>query len=225
VSNPVIIGNATLYHGNCLDILPALSVDAVVTDPPYGVFLGEYTGTSRYKNESYLSFEDSPDYIRAVCVPAIEKCLEISKRLAMTPGNRCMWLYPRPADVGIWHNPASTTRGKWGFSHVNAFIYFYGKDPLNNGQGMKPNSVSGMCDSVKGIDHPCPKPLSFMKWLTARASLAGETVLDPFMGSGTTGVACMNLGRKFIGIEIEKKYFDIACERLDQAQKQQRLFA
>jgi site-specific DNA-methyltransferase (adenine-specific) len=63
-----------------------------------------------------------------------------------------------------------------------------------------------------------------MEWLVNRASRSGETILDPFMGSGTTGVACANLGRKFIGIEIEPKYFDIACERIRAAQAQQRLF-
>lgn len=63
-----------------------------------------------------------------------------------------------------------------------------------------------------------------MRWAVNKASLQTEVVVDPFMGSGTTGVACMNLGRKFIGIEIEKKYFDIACERIEQAQKQVRLF-
>jgi DNA modification methylase len=143
----------------------------------------------------------------------------------MTPGNRCMWMYPKPDDVGIWYNPASTNRGRWGFSFANAFIFFYGNDPHNVGRGMRPNSLSGACDPVDDIDHPCPKPLLFTKWLVGRASAGGgETVLDPFMGSGTTGVACMNLGRKFIGIEIEPKYFDIACKRIEQAQKQGRLF-
>ena len=63
-----------------------------------------------------------------------------------------------------------------------------------------------------------------MNWLVSRASLPGETILDPFMGSGTTGVACANLGRKFIGIEIEEKYFDIACKRIEIAYRQPRLF-
>jgi DNA modification methylase len=64
-----------------------------------------------------------------------------------------------------------------------------------------------------------------MKWLVNRTSLAGETVLDPFMGSGTTGVACIDTGRRFLGIELERKYFDIACERIENAQRQSRLFA
>ena len=80
-----------------------------------------------------------------------------------------------------------------------------------------------MESDIKG-KHPCPKPESFMRWMVGKASLPDETVLDPFMGSGTTGVACMNLGRRFIGIEIEPKYFDIACERIERAYAQGKLF-
>ena len=72
--------------------------------------------------------------------------------------------------------------------------------------------------------HPCPKPLGFMERLIERATLDGETVLDPFMGSGTTGVACARLGRRFIGVEIEPRYFDIACRRIEDAQRQGDMF-
>lgn len=215
------IHDATLYLGDCLEILPSLGkVDAVVTDPPYGVNLGARTGSARYHNVPYASFEDTPSYIERVCVPAVQACLRISPRLAMTPGNKCMWLYPRPDDVGIWYNPASTNRGSWGFSHANAFIFYYGRDPHNVGRGMRPNCISGACDPVGDIEHPCPKPLLFMQWLVQRASVAGDRVLDPFMGSGTTGVACAKLGRKFIGIEIEPKYFDISRKRIEETYKQ-----
>lgn len=219
------IGRATLYLGDCREILPGLGrLKRVVTDPPYGVNLGARTGSSRYQNERYASFDDTPAYVASVCAPAIEICLATAESLAMTPGNKCMWLYPRPDDVGIWYNPSSTNRGRWGFSHANAFIFYYGKDPHNIGQGMRPNSLSGACDSVADIDHPCPKPLKFMKWLVERASLAGETVVDPFMGSGTAGVACVGLDRDFIGIELDPAYFDIACRRIEDAQRQGLLF-
>jgi site-specific DNA-methyltransferase (adenine-specific) len=215
------IGDAELHLADCRDVLPTLSgVDAVVTDPPYGVNLGARTGSSRYLNERYASTDDTPKYIASVCVPAITTCLYLFGRVAMTPGNRCMWMYPQPDDVGIWYNPASTNRGRWGFSYASAFIFYYGRDPHNVGNGMRPNSVAGACDPVDGIDHPCPKPLLFMRWMVERASLAGDTVLDPFMGSGTTGVACAQLGRRFIGCEIEPKYFDIACKRIEEATKQ-----
>jgi DNA modification methylase len=73
--------------------------------------------------------------------------------------------------------------------------------------------------------HPTQKPIVVLEWVINQFKKSPKTILDPFMGSGTTGVACMNLGREFIGIEIEPKYFEIACERIAQAQKQQRLFA
>jgi len=72
--------------------------------------------------------------------------------------------------------------------------------------------------------HPCPKPIGWMRWAVSLASRAGETILDPFMGSGTTGVAAVKLGRRFIGIEIEPKYFDIACRRIEEATKQPDMF-
>ena len=73
--------------------------------------------------------------------------------------------------------------------------------------------------------HPTQKPIVVMEWAISQLKKDPETILDPFMGSGTTGVACANLGRKFLGIEIERKYFDIACERIDAACSQSRLFA
>ena len=74
----------------------------------------------------------------------------------------------------------------------------------------------------EGKLHPTQKPLRLLKWCL---EFVAGSILDPYMGSGTTGVACANLGRKFIGIEIERKYFDIACERIDNAYRQQRMFA
>jgi site-specific DNA-methyltransferase (adenine-specific) len=90
--------------------------------------------------------------------------------------------------------------------------------------GSRPNSFTDNQPGEAGIDHPCPKPVAWMRWIVERASLPGETVFDPFMGSGTTGVACAKLGRKFIGIEIEPKYFDIACRRIEQAYAQPDMF-
>lgn len=207
----------TIYHGDCREIIPRIEKFTVtVTDPPYGVNLGAYTGTSRYKNTPYLSTEDTPDYIKKVCVPAVRMCLERCGQLAMTPGNKCMFMYPQPDDIGIWYNPSSTNRGRWGFSHVNAFIYFYGKDPHNIGKGMIPNSISGHCDSVAGIEHPCPKPLKFARWLVNRSSNPGDIIFDPFAGSGTFLVAAKELGLKAIGCDTEERYCEVAANRVSQ---------
>ena len=77
---------------------------------------------------------------------------------------------------------------------------------------------------VVNENHPTEKPVGLIEKIIEASTTESDVVFDPFMGSGTTGVACMNLGRKFIGIEIEPKYFEIACERIDQAQRQGRLF-
>jgi DNA modification methylase len=136
-----------------------------------------------------------------------------------------LWNYPEPASLGSVFTMAGAGRTAWGFQCTHP-VLFYGKDPfLVDGKGGRPNSLRDDQPNRDGIDHPCAKPLPWMNWLVNRVSRFDETILDPFMGSGTTGVACANLGRKFIGIEIEPKYFDIACERIRAAYAQGRLFA
>jgi DNA modification methylase len=217
------IGPCTLYLGDCLEILQELGVaDALVTDPPFGVMLGETkNGRERNKNQfPYIGFSDTPEYVRDKVIPAVKIALAKTKRGLMTPGTRNCFLYPPPDDMGVWFNPAGTAIGRWGFILASPILY-YGKNP----KSLKETgaaSVWGMHDRDKEIKalHPCPKPLKFITWAVNKVSLVGETVLDPFMGSGTTGVACVGLGRKFIGIEIEEKYFDAACKRIEIATAQ-----
>ena len=221
---PVIIGDCTLYLGDCLEILPTLGkVDAVVTDPPYGVDGGrggdarDY-GKSDYDNEAFL---DTPEYVEMVCAPAVTTALAQATRGAVTPGIRCLHLYPRPVDIGCFYTPAAITHGPWGFVGFNPILY-YGRD-FRAGLGALPSSTT-VTEAASKNGHPCPKPLRAWKWLLGKVSQVGETALDPFMGSGTTGVACVKLGRKFIGIEIDPKYFDIACKRIEEAMRQPDMF-
>ena len=221
-----IIGDATLYLGDCLDVLrdlPDNSVDACVTDPPYGVNGGSGTmGKASPKTKYTAEWTDSREYIENHIVPAFSLALGISSRAIITPGTPCMFAYPEPADVGCIYQPATTGMNKWG-RETSQPVLFYGKDP-RAGLTIQNKHIVNTAKASDGR-HPCAKPLHVSEWLVARASLEGETVLDPFMGSGTTGVACANLGRKFIGIEIEERYFDIACERIAAAYAQGRLFA
>jgi DNA modification methylase len=209
------IGDATLYLGDCLEILPTLGkVDAVVTDPPYGLGIG------------YESFNDTQENVKLIAEKWLPICINISGVVALTPGKVNEWLYPRPTWVLAWFaNGHGGT--KWGFPCWWP-VLVYGNDPyLKNGLGRRADSYfeKGAPDLDKVTGHPCPKSINVMNWLITRCSpFEGETILDPFMGSGTTGVACANLGRKFIGIEIEPKYFDIACRRIEDAYKQPRLF-
>lgn len=210
---PVIIGNATLYHGDCLEILPTLQkADAVVTDPPYGI--GEAAGKNAsrtklavakdYGDDNWDDQPISPELLRLVIAAGTNACVFGGNYYAMEPSS-CWLVWDKEngandfADCELaWTNlPKAVRRIRY----------------MWNGMLRANNEPRG--------DHPTQKPLGVMSW--AVSHFPGTSVLDPFMGSGTTGVACMNLGRKFIGIEIERKYFDIACERIDQAQRQMRI--
>ena len=241
-----VIGNATLYLGDCLKVLDGLRdgcqngdisveqgggaaialptrIAVTVTDPPYGIqgaVNALASGRSKGDYETAL-FDDSPAYVTEKIIPFLNELRLQVPRMVMTPGQVNIHKYPEPAHMGVFYYPASTSISRWGMRLWQP-IFYYGKDPH---QGKLKMDSKTCYDSDRDTDHPCPKPLKSWTWLVERASLKDETVLDPFMGSGTTGVACMNLGRKFIGIEIEPKYFDIACERIENAQRQDRLFA
>lgn len=219
------LGDCTLYLGDSSEIIPTLDgIDAVVTDPPYGVnYDGSATKDGGRDEGSYASFDDTPDNIKTLIVPIVSSCVERFERVCMTPGPASMFFYPEPRAVGSIYYPAGANSGPWGFV-CSQPIFYYGKDPyLAAGLGRRANGFSAT-DGAEKNGHPCPKPIGQAKWLVNRASLAGETVLDPFMGSGTTGVACVMLGRRFVGIELEPTYFEIACRRIEEALRQPRLF-
>ena len=208
----------TIYNADCRDILPHLEkVDLVLTDPPYGVMLGEVKNGRAIERQTqkYSQFSDTPQYIKDVVVPIISECINKFSRVIITPGQRNAFEYPNPDDIGGWFNPAGAGVGKWGFLCLHTILY-YGKDP-RAGIGCMPSSVTGFSGGRSEIiDHPCPKPIEFMRWMVKKGSLENETILDPFMGSGTTLRAAKDLGRQAIGIEIEEKYCAIAVKRLQQ---------
>jgi DNA modification methylase len=217
-----IIGNCELLLGDCRDILPNIKrADAVVTDPPYGVLLGEKdTGQKKIKRKSsYEGFSDTREYLTECVIPAIKTSLSITKRALITPGNKNVCLYPPYDDIGVWFNPAGIGIGKWGFILAHIILY-YGKNPRKLGNGA--SSIIGNNTGVGELlnIHPCPKPLYFMKWAVDKVSFENQLILDPFMGNGTTGVACVELNRKFIGIEINENYFNSVCKRIETAAAQ-----
>ena len=223
MTEKVIIGDCELWHGDCREVLPLVFANCLITDPPYG--LGELSGTTsktRNKNAYDASFEDTEQYVNEVVVPAISAGLErCGGRGLVTSGVRCMFNYPKPRAIGGFYQPAAVGMSPWGFAGYNP-VLFYGKDP-RDGKGQ--NSVmTTLTQRSDDCGHPCPKPIKAMEWMVAKGTMQGETVLDLFMGSGSTGVACVNLGRKFVGVELERKYFEIACERITRAYAQPRLF-
>ena len=206
----------TIFHGDCRDVLPSLSFDVVVTDPPYGVgFHGKSTKHTAASGVGYTMFDDCPAYIRDVVVPVVFSLVSAGARVVLTPGLRNVWLYPEPAAMGTIFYPSGAGNGRWGFTCSQPILY-YGPDPyLANGLGSRPDSFSST-EPAAPNGHPCPKPIGTMKWLVTKASLPGETVVDPFSGSGTTLEAAKNLGRRAIGVEIEERYCEIAAKRLEQ---------
>jgi site-specific DNA-methyltransferase (adenine-specific)/modification methylase len=199
------IGDATLYLGDCREILPTLErVDAVITDPPYGLGKKMQGGTWGAKTEfkEMVVWDNSaPDADLLLQLAALgEIAVFWGGNYYGLPPTRC-WLVwdkqnavPTMADCEIaWTNRDANTKR------------------LSHPVGRVENG------------HPSEKPLRLMEW-TLDTVKAGNVVLDPFMGSGTTGVACMRSGRSFIGIEREPKYFEIACRRIEDAQRQESLF-
>lgn len=225
-----VIGNCELYLGDCRDVLPTLGkVDALATDPPYGV---SFTGKSgHYRNqpsakklETYSSYDDTAENFQDIIIPTLKTAIRSSTCGIVFMSSRSVFSLP-PGILGGIYLPNGCGLSSWGFENFMHAV-FYGPDPyLAARKGSKPNGKYGLYgnDSNK-IDHPCAKPIEAMRWAVNRVSFEGQQVLDPFMGSGTTGVACAKLGRRFIGIEIEPKYFEIACRRIEDAYSQVDMF-
>ena len=208
-----VIGNATLYLGDCKAILPKLSrVDAVITDPPYGIGASSkkfINGTSKTQKDYYeeVCWDTAPppkDVIDAVVAKGDVAILWGGNYFDLPP-TRCFLIW----DKTIHGNSYADCELAWTSQNANARI----------------KALNMVAANMDGRVHPTQKPVALMEWCVAQCRNNPQTILDPFMGSGTTGVACMNLGRSFIGIEREPKYFEIACRRIEQAQAQERLFA
>jgi len=217
----VTIGDATLILGDCLDILPTLGkVDAVITDPPYGIGADRNLRANKQHGSAAAPSKDygvgnwdatPPDQA------LLDRCVSAGSWAAVWGGNyfrfdpsACWLVWDKDngdngyADCELaWSNyPRAVRKFKWRW------------------MGMLQEVMSQKEDR----QHPTQKPVALMGWCIELAPQS-KSILDPFMGSGTTGVACANLGRKFIGIEIEERYFQIACERIDNAYRQARMFA
>ena len=200
------IGDCTLYLGDCREILPTLSkVDAVVTDPPYGLGDKMQGGTWGAKPgfKEMLAWDNA--------APAEKLLLELVDHAPVSifwggqyfdlPPARC-WL--------LWNK-------------VNAVPTMADFETAWTNLDRPSKRFDGTVGRVE-FGHPTQKPLPLMMWTLGFVPSA-RSILDPFMGSGTTGVACVKLDRAFIGIEREPSYFDIACRRIEEAYRQPRLFS
>ena len=207
------IGDATLYLGDCLEIMPGLGmVDAVVTDPPYGI--GEAKGKNKSRTKLALATDYGvSDWDDQPCSPAaIELMHSVSKHQIIFGGN--YFQLPPTSCWLIWdkQNSGDFADAEMAWTNLKKAVRLI---------QWRWNGMIRKGDDIR--QHPTQKPLGVMEWCLSHVPDA-ETILDPFMGSGTTGVACAKLGRKFIGIEIDEGYFDIACKRIEQAYAQPSLF-
>jgi DNA modification methylase len=198
--------SVTLYQGDCLEYMRSMavgSVDAVVTDPPYGINAGKMNlGFSRTSRMPKSDWDKYPADIAPL--------LDFGISIVIWGGN----YFTLPPSRGwlVWHKGNSFKNRSFAecelaWTNIDAVARIFSYDPLANGD-------------YRSKEHPTQKPIALMKWCIEKISKPGDTIFDPFMGSGTTGVACVKTGRNFIGCEIDPGYFAIAQKRIAEAQLQ-----
>jgi len=214
VAHKEVIGNAELWLGDCRDILPTLSkVDSVITDPPYGM---SFQSNFRLEQHARIANDDDVGLLSWAC--GIQAS---HSRYVFCRWDNLMDAVPRPKSCVTW------VKNNWSMGdleHEHARqteIAMFWPGPEHSWPGKRPTDVVH-APRTGNSEHPTEKPVYLMEQFIGWTK---GVVVDPFMGSGTTGVACMNLQREFVGIEIEPKYFDIACRRIEDAQRQSRMFA
>lgn len=205
MTSPVQIGRAQLWLGSCEDILPLIGkVDAVVTDPPYGIGADRMNlggcVASRMKQEA--EWDNKPADLEWLTAFGCPKIVWGGNYFPLPP-TRCVLVW----DKGRRFQGRSFAEVETAWTNLDSSARLFQYDQLQEGQRV----------------HRTQKPLALMKWCLGFLP-AAQTILDPYCGSGTTGVAAVQMGRDFVGIEREPKYFDIACHRIEQAQRQGDLF-
>lgn len=199
-----VIGNATLYLGDSTEVLPALPrADVIITDPPYGIarVMKGGKGTGHWTLLSDGNPWDSEAHSLDFMMGAADNFVIFGGNYFPLPPSRCWFVWDKQNAV--------PTMGQCELAWTN--------------QDRPIQRFSWPVGRVN-FGHPTEKPVELMRWSIAQSRTNGN-VVDPFMGSGTTGVACMDTGRTFTGIEIDPKYFEISCERIENAQRQWRMFA
>lgn len=205
------IGNATLYLGDCREILPTLGkFDAVVTDPPYGInFAAQPTKYQRENGMVAVKWDASAPQ------DVVDSLLKATPNLIVWGGN----YFSMPASRGwlAWSKQGNAPS-------MADFELAWTSLDMNARSYEKSVKSASLEKNLRTDAHPTQKPLALMEWSLGFLPKDCAIILDPFMGSGTTGVAAINLQRTFIGIEINKTYFDICCRRISEAVKSPGLF-
>jgi DNA modification methylase len=220
VSNSPLI---KFINGDSLEILKSFSdneFDLGLIDPPYGI------------DFNYNEYQDTEENLIEIINKAVPELRRVCKRVLIFGSHKKIWLYPKPDWMFSYSWNTTGSYGKLGVCQWQP-ILFYGEDikgfgSINNVIKSDSVHISGG-DGVgfrrlEKINHPCPKPKNIIKYLIARFSNENDNVLDCFMGSGTAGLMAWDMKRNFVGIEIDKLYFDEAKKRFKNFTQQQRLF-
>jgi site-specific DNA-methyltransferase (adenine-specific) len=206
----------TIYNADCLDLINNVAWDVTITDPPYGINLGQTKGTGGshgMKMDKYDNYQDSYlSFVREI-VPRLNAFINGSVRSIVWTGPH-IHEQQKPNCIGGVYYPAGAGRHGWGFKTFLP-VLFYGNGPEIHKGAPYPTTIQS---SERPVDngHPCPKPTGWMVWCVNLGSRKNEIIIDPFMGSGTTLVAAKKVCRKSIGIDMSEKYCEIAAEMLSQ---------
>ncbi len=204
----VTIGPCRLIQGDCMEVLPTLGkVDAVVTDPPYGIGENAQRVASRAKLAQTIDYGDFDWDASPPDREVIDAVLAAGRHSVVFGGN--YFHLPPARGWLVWDKVNSGNFADCELAWTNIAMSVRIIRHMWNGMIRQTESHTKRC-------HPTQKPVAVMVWCLGFLQSA-DTILDPFMGSGTTGVACIQTGRQFIGIEKEPKYFDIAVERIQRA--------
>lgn len=189
-----VIGRAVCIQSDCRDILPMLPrVDLLCTDPPYGINIAANPVRQKHEKLNWDADVPSADLI-ALCIQAGDQAIVWGGNYFGLPAMQCFYVWDKvqPADFSLAMCEQAWTNIKGPAKLYRQRVTGYSKE------------------------HPTQKPVALMQWCIERAGNA-DTILDPFMGSGTTGVAAVQMGKAFIGIERERRYFEAAVRRIQEA--------
>lgn len=222
-----VIGNATLYLGDCREILPTLpKVDAVITDPPYKLSQEYGAGADADNLMAVSGIWPVAASLLAAAKPGALCVMYYDTRilpLALEAMRSAGWRYLRNLTFYRRWGSASIVHGWMSTSDFILVFASPGAKPAYFGETRHDVFIREKAE-VDSTGHPAQKPIGDLCHIVRRTTDEGRIVLDPYMGSGSTGVACETEGRRFIGIEKEPAYFDIACRRIEDAQRQGRMF-
>ena len=214
-----------VIHGDCLDVMREMgddSVDAVITDPPYGL------------DFPYPSYEDTRENLARLIEAFFPLARRVCRRLVVLPGISQVSFYPDPEWIGCvtWNTTGS--RGYYGYTQwMPVLLYGPDLDGIGSVNGGVLKSDTLRISGGGGVGfrrqdseslHVCPKPITIMNKIIERFTEPDDFVLDPFCGSGSTGVSCRTQGRRFMGVEIAEEYCDLARGRIATAAQQTSLF-